>query len=53
VTLYLDEPQVRAHLAMGDLIPAMEQALVDFSAGRCVQPVRTAIPFRGHIPYLS
>jgi thiomorpholine-carboxylate dehydrogenase len=44
VTLYLDDNQVRAHLAMVDLIPAMERALVDFSAGRCVQPVRTAIP---------
>ncbi len=44
MTLYLDEKKVRAHLAMADLIPAMEKALVDFSAGRCVQPVRTAIP---------
>jgi ornithine cyclodeaminase/alanine dehydrogenase-like protein (mu-crystallin family) len=44
MTLYLDEPKVRAHLAMADLIPAMEKAVVDFSAGRCVQPVRTAIP---------
>jgi thiomorpholine-carboxylate dehydrogenase len=44
VTLYLDDNQVRTHLAMVDLIPAMERALVDFSAGRCVQPVRTAIP---------
>ena len=48
MTLYLDEQQVRAHLAMADLIPAMEQALVDFSAGRCVQPVRTAIPVEAH-----
>ena len=48
MTLYLDERQVRAHLAMADLIPAMEQALVDFSAGRCVQPVRTAIPVEAH-----
>ena len=44
MTLYLDEDQVRAYLRMADLIPAMEKALVDFSAGRCVQPVRTAIP---------
>ena len=48
MTLYLDEQQVRAHLAMADLIPAMEQALADFSAGRCVQPVRTAIPVEAH-----
>ena len=34
MTLYLDENQVRAHLTMADLIPAMEKALVDFSAER-------------------
>jgi thiomorpholine-carboxylate dehydrogenase len=48
MTLYLDEDQVRAHLRMADLIPAMEKALVDFSAGRCVQPIRTVIPVEAH-----
>jgi alanine dehydrogenase len=42
---YFDEHQVRARLHMSDLIEAMEQALVEFSAGRVQQPVRTIFPF--------
>src|SRR5216117_597906 len=41
--LFLDEDQVRKHLQMADLIPAMEKALIDFSAGRVTQPVRSVI----------
>jgi len=41
--LYLNEAQVRQHLRMEDLIPAMEKALVDFSAGKVTQPVRSVI----------
>lgn len=41
--LYLDEEQVRQRLHMEDLIPAMEKALVDFSAGKVTQPVRSGI----------
>jgi ornithine cyclodeaminase/alanine dehydrogenase-like protein (mu-crystallin family) len=41
--LFLNEEQVRKHLRMSDLIPAMEKALVDFSAGRVTQPVRSII----------
>jgi thiomorpholine-carboxylate dehydrogenase len=41
--LYLDEEDVRRHLRMEELIPAMENALVDFSAGRVTQPVRSII----------
>ena len=41
--LFLDEEQVRQHLRMADLIPAMEKALVDFSAGKVTQPVRSII----------
>src|ERR1700730_4492382 len=43
MTLHLDEEQVRQHLRMGDLIPAMEKALIDFSAGKVTQPVRSVI----------
>jgi ornithine cyclodeaminase/alanine dehydrogenase-like protein (mu-crystallin family) len=43
MTLYLDENQVRQILRMEDLIPAMEKALIDFSAGKAVQPVRSGI----------
>src|SRR5919198_6168787 len=41
--LFLNEEQVREHLRMEDLIPAMEKALIDFSAGRVTQPVRSVI----------
>src|SRR5713101_7129126 len=41
--LYLDEEQVRKHLRMEELIPAMEKALIDFSAGNVTQPVRSVI----------
>lgn len=40
----LDEAEVRHHLRMADLVPAMAAALADFSAGRGVQPVRTMLP---------
>lgn len=43
VTLFLDEDAVRKHLRMAHLIPAMEKALIDFSAGKAVQPVRSVI----------
>src|SRR5205814_5075510 len=41
--LYLDEQKVRKHLQIEKLIPAMEKALVDFSAGKVTQPVRSVI----------
>jgi ornithine cyclodeaminase/alanine dehydrogenase-like protein (mu-crystallin family) len=41
--LYLNEEQVRKHLRMEELIPAMEKALIDFSAGKVTQPVRSVI----------
>jgi ornithine cyclodeaminase/alanine dehydrogenase-like protein (mu-crystallin family) len=59
MTLYLDEAQVRQHLRMADLIPAMEKALIQFSAGKVTQPVRSVIAvdppggFFGMMPALS
>jgi alanine dehydrogenase len=44
---FLNEEEVRAHLRMPDLIDAMERALVEFSAGRVEQPVRTVLKFGG------
>jgi ornithine cyclodeaminase/alanine dehydrogenase-like protein (mu-crystallin family) len=41
--LFLNEEQVRQHLRMADLIPAMEKALIDFSEGKVTQPVRSVI----------
>src|SRR5438270_5134392 len=57
--LFLDENQVRKHLRMADLIPAMEKALIDFSAAKVTQPVRQVIPvdppggFYGMMPALT
>ncbi len=42
---FLNEDDVRARLPMPDLIEAMEMALVEFSAGRVQQPVRTVLEF--------
>jgi ornithine cyclodeaminase/alanine dehydrogenase-like protein (mu-crystallin family) len=44
----LDEDAVRPLLRLEDLIPAMERALIDFSAGRVLQPVRSIIPISQH-----
>ena len=41
--LWLSETDVRDVLTMGDLIDAMEFALIAFSAGRVVQPVRSVL----------
>ena len=41
--LSLSEDQVRDKLSYDDLIPAMRKALMDFSAGKVVQPLRTVM----------
>jgi ornithine cyclodeaminase/alanine dehydrogenase-like protein (mu-crystallin family) len=57
--LFLNEEQVRKHLRMRELIPAMEKALIDFSAGRVTQSVRSIISidppggFLGLMPALT
>ena len=45
---YLDEEQVRRFLTYEELIPVIRQALIDFSAGRVTQPVRTILPVPDH-----
>ena len=45
---FLSEERVRELLRYEDLIPAMEQALADFSAGRIRQPVRSVIGVPEH-----
>src|ERR1700732_261614 len=44
--LWLSESDVRAALSMADLIDAMESALIAFSSGRVVQPVRMVLELR-------
>src|SRR6266496_4203845 len=57
--LHLDEEQVRRHLRMEELIPAMEKALIESSAGKVTQPVRSVISvdppggFFGMMPALT
>ena len=57
--LFFNEKQVREHLRMADLIPAMEKALIDFSKGKVTQPVRSVIKvnppggFLGLMPALT
>jgi ornithine cyclodeaminase/alanine dehydrogenase-like protein (mu-crystallin family) len=57
--LFLNEDRVRQHLQMTDLIPAMEKALIVFSAGKVTQPVRSIIKvdppggFLGLMPALT
>jgi ornithine cyclodeaminase/alanine dehydrogenase-like protein (mu-crystallin family) len=46
--LCFDESQVQALLRPEALIPAMERALIEFSAGRVRQPVRSIIPVPEH-----
>lgn len=41
---FLDEETIRPLLRMDELIAAMERALIDFSAGRVQQPVRSIVP---------
>jgi thiomorpholine-carboxylate dehydrogenase len=59
VTLTLSETDVAKVLHYGDLIPAMEKALSDFSTGRVIQPARNLIPieegkrFFGIMPAVS
>ncbi len=45
--MILDEADVRRHLRMADLIPAVARALSDLSAGRAVQPGRQMLQVPG------
>lgn len=46
--MLLNEDDVRRLLSMERLIPAMERALADLSAGRVVQPLRVVVPVSEH-----
>jgi ornithine cyclodeaminase/alanine dehydrogenase-like protein (mu-crystallin family) len=49
----LNEDDVRRLLTMEELIPAMERALADLSAGRVVQPLRSVLPVADHRGFLG
>lgn len=46
--LILNEAQVRDLLHLEELIPVVEQALIDFSTGAVQQPVRSVLPVSSH-----
>ncbi len=46
--LFLNEDQVREVLSYDDLVPAIRQALMDYSAGRVIQPLRTVMSVAAH-----
>jgi alanine dehydrogenase len=50
--LVLDDAAVRRRLQLDEIVPAMERALADFSAGRVQQPVRTVVPVPEHGGFL-
>jgi alanine dehydrogenase len=49
----LDETAVSRLLSMEEVIPAVEEALADFSSGKVVQPVRTIVPVTEHRGFLG
>jgi thiomorpholine-carboxylate dehydrogenase len=51
--LYLGEEEVRELLHWGELIPVMENALLEFSLGRVVQPVRNMLTLEEGKRYLG
>jgi ornithine cyclodeaminase/alanine dehydrogenase-like protein (mu-crystallin family) len=46
--IFLTEDQIRAVLSYDDLIPAIRQALMEFSGGRVVQPLRSVMKVASH-----
>ncbi len=50
---YISDAEVRAHLRLDALIPAIERALADFSAGRVVQPVRQLLRDEGRDAFMG
>src|SRR6478672_2687954 len=51
--MFLDEDKVRRVLEWGPLISAMETALIAFSAGRVIQPVRNMLTIEENKRYLG
>src|ERR1700727_1400408 len=50
---FFDEDQVRAVLSYDELIPVIRQALMDYSAGRVVQPLRTVLSVVAHAGWFA
>ena len=50
---FLDEDDVRSVLTMETLVPAMEQALIDYSAGNVTQPPRQMLHVEQHSGFFA
>jgi len=50
---FFDEAAVQRALHLDALLPAMERALIDFSAGRVLQPVRSILSIREHSGFMG
>ncbi len=50
---FLDEAAIRPLLSFEALIPAMQRALADFSAGRVLQPVRSILSIQEHHGFMG
>jgi ornithine cyclodeaminase/alanine dehydrogenase-like protein (mu-crystallin family) len=48
LSLFLTEEHIQQRLRYRDLIPSLKQALIDYSAGRVVQPLRTVLSIPQH-----
>jgi ornithine cyclodeaminase/alanine dehydrogenase-like protein (mu-crystallin family) len=48
LNLFLTEEHIRERLRYRDLIPALKRALIGYSAGRVVQPLRTVLSIPQH-----
>jgi ornithine cyclodeaminase/alanine dehydrogenase-like protein (mu-crystallin family) len=53
MSLFLGEEQIRERLHYKDLIPALREAFVDYSAGRIQQPLRPVIAIPGQEAWFS
>ena len=53
MSLFLGEEQIRQRLHYEDLIPALRQAFIDYSAGRIQQPLRPLIAIPGQEAWFS
>jgi ornithine cyclodeaminase/alanine dehydrogenase-like protein (mu-crystallin family) len=51
--LFIDEEKIRAVLSYDELIPVIRRALMDFSAGRVVQPLRTVMSIAQHAGWFA
>jgi len=51
--VFLAEDEVRRLLSFDDLIPAIRQALIDFSSGRVIQPLRSVMPVAAHAGWFA